>query len=63
LEKAAKIICTMKLGLCPLLEENFSGCPSVCHEDVLPWQCWVSYLLETAADFSEKELSQTVKIR
>ncbi|MGR0480288.1 MAG: hypothetical protein ACTFAL_02470 [Candidatus Electronema sp. V4] len=44
LEKAAKIICTLQFGRCPVREENFPGCPSACHEDVLPWQCWVAYL-------------------
>ncbi len=55
LEKAAKMICTMKLGLCPVVEKNFSGCPCICHEDILPWQCWVSYLLETSEEYPEKE--------
>jgi hypothetical protein len=45
LEKAAKMICTMKLGACPLQEDNFSGCVSNCHADVLPWQCWVAHLV------------------
>ncbi|WP_417915597.1 hypothetical protein [Candidatus Electronema sp. JM] len=44
LEKAAKIICTLKLGCCPVQEKNFSGCPSECHENILPWQCWLVYL-------------------
>lgn len=47
LEKAAKMICTMKLGLCPVRESNFTGCPSICQEDTLPWQCWVAYFRET----------------
>jgi hypothetical protein len=46
LEKAAKIICNMKSGLCPMREENFSGCPWACTEDIRPWQCWVAYLRE-----------------
>jgi hypothetical protein len=29
-------------------EENFPGCPYACHEDTVPWQCWVSYLRATA---------------
>jgi hypothetical protein len=44
LEKAAKIICTLKCGRCPMQEENFPGCPCVCHEDIIPWQCWIMYL-------------------
>jgi hypothetical protein len=48
LEKAAKMICTMKLGLCPLRESNFTGCPSLCQEDTLPWQCWVAHFRQIA---------------
>ena len=48
LEKAAKIICGLKCGLCPIREENFSGCPVACHEDIRPWQCWVAHLREIA---------------
>ena len=48
LEKAAKIICGLKLGLCPVQEKDFSGCPCTCHEEVLPWQCWMIYIKNTA---------------
>lgn len=48
LEKAAKIICSLQAGRCPVKEEHFPGCPSVCNEDSLPWKCWVSYLQATA---------------
>ena len=48
LEKAAKIICNCKCGLCPIREENFSGCPYVCDEDIRPWRCWVAYLQEVS---------------
>ncbi|PLX50833.1 MAG: hypothetical protein C0613_02025 [Desulfobulbaceae bacterium] len=43
LEKAAKKICNLKCGLCPLQEEDFRGCPVACHEEVRPWQCWVAH--------------------
>ncbi|WP_339135403.1 MAG: hypothetical protein WGN25_17835 [Candidatus Electrothrix sp. GW3-4] len=46
LEKAAKMICTLKCGLCPIREENFSGCPWQCTEETRPWQCWVAHLQE-----------------
>lgn len=46
LVKAAKIICNLKCGLCPIREENFPGCPCACSEDIRPWQCWVAYLQE-----------------
>jgi hypothetical protein len=48
LEKAAKMICNLKSGLCPMREENFPGCPWQCTEDIRPWQCWVAYLSEPA---------------
>ncbi|WP_446009204.1 hypothetical protein [Candidatus Electrothrix sp.] len=48
LEKAAKMICTLKYGLCPIREENFSGCPWTCSEDTRPWQCWIAHLREVA---------------
>ncbi len=44
LEKAAKIICGLKCGLCPISEELFQGCPQVCDEQVRPWRCWVFHL-------------------
>lgn len=44
--KAAKIICNLKCGLCPMREDSFSGCPCTCSEDIRPWQCWVAYLKE-----------------
>ncbi|MEA2116767.1 MAG: hypothetical protein U9P36_15495 [Thermodesulfobacteriota bacterium] len=46
LEKAAKIICNLKCGLCPMREENFSGCPYTCDEEIRPWKCWVIHLRE-----------------
>ena len=48
LEKAAKMICTMKVGVCPIHEENFSGCHCTCHEEIRPWQCWVIHLKKIA---------------
>ena len=44
LVRAAKVICDLKSGLCPINEAGFSGCPFVCGEDTRPWQCWVVYL-------------------
>ncbi|MBU0961782.1 MAG: hypothetical protein KKD01_07760 [Proteobacteria bacterium] len=42
--KAAKLICNLKSGVCPMYEPDFLGCPHTCNEDIRPWQCWVSYL-------------------
>ena len=42
LESAAKYICTMKCGMCPMTVEQFP-CPQSCTLDVQPWQCWISY--------------------
>jgi len=55
LEKAAKMICNLQYGRCPVQEEHFSGCPSMCHEDIVPWQCWVSYLRTTATGAGERK--------
>ena len=43
LEKAAKFICNLKCGLCPLREKDFQGCPFECTEEIKPWQCWVAH--------------------
>ena len=50
LEKAAKVICNLKCGFCPVQEENFTGCPDECHETTLPWKCWVFHLKQMAAN-------------
>ncbi|MCK9293909.1 MAG: hypothetical protein M0P70_02405 [Desulfobulbaceae bacterium] len=42
LEKAAKYICTIKCGLCPMVVENIP-CPQECNLETLPWQCWFAY--------------------
>ncbi|MBU0946741.1 MAG: hypothetical protein KJ804_06375 [Proteobacteria bacterium] len=42
--KAAKLICTLKSGVCPMYEPDFLGCPRTCNEEIRPWQCWVVYL-------------------
>ncbi|BCO10242.1 hypothetical protein GF1_26180 [Desulfolithobacter dissulfuricans] len=49
LEKAAKLICSLKCGLCPIREPDFSGCPFACTEDIRPWQCWVRHLKDRSA--------------
>ena len=46
LEKAAKVVCNLKCGLCPIHEEGFSGCPYECREEILPWQCWAAHFKE-----------------
>ncbi len=52
LEQAAKKICNLKCGLCPIQEENFSGCSVACHEEVRPWQCWVVHFKRLAGHSS-----------
>jgi hypothetical protein len=44
LDDAAKYICTMKYGLCPMAAEKFP-CPQTCTQEIRPWQCWVTYFL------------------
>jgi hypothetical protein len=48
LEHAAKKICNLQCGLCPIREEDFAGCPVTCHEEVRPWQCWVAHFRRRA---------------
>ncbi len=44
LEKAAKIICNLKCGVCPMREKDFQGCPYECTEEIRPWRCWMAHL-------------------
>ncbi len=57
--KAAKLICDLKSGLCPMNEPGFSGCPQSCSEDIRPWQCWVTYLTTFVRD-NEKTQTKAV---
>lgn len=54
--KAAKLICNLKSGVCPIYEADFLGCPRPCNEDIRPWQCWVVHLTSLV---SNKEKRQT----
>ena len=47
LEKAAKYICTLKCGRCPLVEERFP-CQTECSTETLPWRCWLAYFIHKA---------------
>lgn len=49
LEKAAKYICTLLDGLCPMAAEGHA-CPTECTLDTVPWQCWISYFREQQTD-------------
>ncbi len=56
LVRAAKVICDLKSGLCPINEAVFSGCPFVCGEETRPWQCWVVCLrVGVERDVTEEE--------
>ena len=55
LEGAAKYICTIKCGMCPMAVEQFP-CPQACTLEVRPWQCWVVYFQRKQQTLSEKEL-------
>jgi len=58
LERAAKLICTLKCGVCPFREANFSGCPGPCTEEIRPWQCWVAHLTHLSL-LPDQEKSET----
>jgi hypothetical protein len=47
LEKAAKYICNIKDGLCPMVVEKMV-CRKVCPLDTLPWQCWLTHFKQQA---------------
>jgi len=57
LEKAAKYICRVKCGLCPITEKGFE-CPEKCSMSTVPWRCWFIYFCRQAADEYQKR--QTV---
>jgi hypothetical protein len=52
LEKAAKYICTMKCGLCPMVVENIP-CPQQCDLETAPWRCWFAYFRSQSQQESE----------
>ena len=54
LEKAAKYICTILDGMCPMAAERYA-CPTVCTLDTVPWQCWISYFREQEAAAERNE--------
>ena len=49
LEHAAKLICTLKCGVCPIREKDFSGCPYTCNDEIRPWRCWMEHLQQVAS--------------
>ena len=46
LERAAKYICNLQDGLCPMAVEDFH-CRSTCDSYTLPWKCWVMLFKES----------------
>lgn len=44
LEMAAKYICNLRDGLCPMVVENYR-CLSDCGPETLPWRCWIDHFL------------------
>ena len=54
LEDAAKYICTMRCGLCPMAAEGFP-CPQPCSEETRPWQCWIAYFQSRQQPLSAHE--------
>lgn len=49
MEHAAKYICTLKCGLCPMVEEGFS-CRAECGIETRPWRCWIDFFMESAGE-------------
>lgn len=54
LEDAAKYICTMNCGKCPMAVEQFP-CPQTCTMDIRPWQCWIAYFQQNQQALAEHE--------
>ncbi len=54
LEKAAKYICTLKCGLCPMVVEGFC-CEFDCNLETRPWKCWIFYFKQIAPKLPESE--------
>jgi hypothetical protein len=48
LEMAAKYICNLLDGLCPMVVEKHP-CPANCTLATLPWHCWIDYFQAGAA--------------
>ena len=46
LERAAKYICTINCGRCPMVVEGFP-CPQRCTLRTRPWQCWLAFFAAT----------------
>ena len=42
LEIAAKYLCNLLDGRCPLAVEKYP-CPTECGPETLPWRCWINY--------------------
>ena len=47
LKKAAKYICNLKEGLCPMVVEK-SECNTICSLETVPWQCWLALFRDSA---------------
>ncbi|MBU0483144.1 MAG: hypothetical protein KKB30_01350 [Proteobacteria bacterium] len=56
LENAAKYICNLKCGLCPMVVEGFH-CEFECSLETAPWKCWRYYFRQIALKDSKKDVS------
>lgn len=52
LEAAAKYICNLQDGRCPLVMDDYR-CQSACAMDTQPWRCWIDHFL-TATGVQER---------
>lgn len=53
-ERAAKYICTIQCGRCPMIVEKFP-CPKTCDLETLAWQCWMAYFRTKYTDSIREE--------
>jgi hypothetical protein len=57
LEQAAKYICNLLGGLCPLVVEEHR-CRTPCDLDTLPWQCWIDYFQAATASRQKADTAE-----
>ena len=47
LEMAAKYICNLQDGRCPMVVDNYR-CLSACAQDTQPWRCWIDHFMNAS---------------
>ncbi len=61
LEMAAKYICNLRDGLCPMVVENYR-CLSACGPETQPWRCWIDHF-QTVSGAKAAKTADTKHVR